>query len=175
MLCFLFTFRLRIAFLPMLLHLHQSQLDFLISFFGEKSSSIDQSTGCPQDPDLFVKKSNNLAGHAIANEALLPYFQASVDEFIFVLHVLASFLNWICIISPFFFVCWHLSYRCSKLHMTWMYQHLLQYDSRYGRRVGKQDNIFSYLFSFWHYLYSSDTLLVYFLMNNCMIQHWASG
>ena len=85
----MFTFRLRIAFLPMLLHLHQSQLDFLISFFGEKSSSIDQSTGCPQDPDLFVKKSNNLAGHAIANEALLPYFQASVDEFIFVLHVLA--------------------------------------------------------------------------------------
>ncbi|XWS54815.1 hypothetical protein CRYUN_Cryun10bG0121600 [Craigia yunnanensis] len=69
-------YRLRIAFLPMLLHLHQSQLDFLISFFGEKSSSIDQSTGCPQDPDLFGKQSNNLAGHAIANEALLPYFQA---------------------------------------------------------------------------------------------------
>ncbi|XP_022746308.1 autophagy-related protein 2-like [Durio zibethinus] len=64
-------YRLRIAFLPMLLHLHQSQLDFLISFFDEKSSSIDQSTG---GPDLFVK-SNNLTGHSIANEALLPYFQ----------------------------------------------------------------------------------------------------
>ncbi|XWS39960.1 hypothetical protein CRYUN_Cryun18bG0099200 [Craigia yunnanensis] len=76
-------YRLRIAFLPILLHLHQSQLDFLISFFGEKSSPIDQSTDFPQDPDLLVKKSNNIAGHAIANEALLPYFQASVDEFIF--------------------------------------------------------------------------------------------
>ncbi|XVF67592.1 hypothetical protein PTKIN_Ptkin10aG0133500 [Pterospermum kingtungense] len=67
-------YRLRIAFLPMLLRLHQSQLEFLISFFGEKSSSIDQSMG-PQEPDLLVKKSNNLAGHVIANEALLPYFQ----------------------------------------------------------------------------------------------------
>ncbi|XP_022725387.1 autophagy-related protein 2-like isoform X2 [Durio zibethinus] len=69
---------LQIAFLPMLLDLHQSQLDFLISFFGEKSSSIDQSTGCPQDPDLLVRKSCNLAGHAIANEALLPYFQFDI-------------------------------------------------------------------------------------------------
>ncbi|XVE93352.1 hypothetical protein REPUB_Repub01dG0184500 [Reevesia pubescens] len=68
-------YRLCIAFLPMRLHLHQSQLDFLISFFGEKSSSIDQSTGCPQDPELLVKKSCNLARHAIASEALLPYFQ----------------------------------------------------------------------------------------------------
>ncbi|XVE49181.1 hypothetical protein DITRI_Ditri01bG0061700 [Diplodiscus trichospermus] len=68
-------YRLRIAFLPLLLHLHQSQLDFLISFFGEKSSSVDQSTGCLQDPDLLVRKSCNIAGHAIANEALLPYFQ----------------------------------------------------------------------------------------------------
>ncbi|KAK6241046.1 Atg2/VPS13 [Theobroma cacao] len=96
-------YRLRIAFLPMLLHLHQSQLDFLISFFGERSSSIDQSTGCPQDPDLLVRKSDNLAGHGIANEALLPYFQASVDEFIFLLNwqILASLLNWIFIMSPF--------------------------------------------------------------------------
>ncbi|XWS62890.1 hypothetical protein CRYUN_Cryun06bG0049400 [Craigia yunnanensis] len=94
-------YRLRIAFLPMLLHLRQSQLDFLISFSGEKSSSIDQSTGCPQDLDLLVRESCNLAGHAIANEALLPYFQASVDEFIFVLHILASLLSWICVFNPF--------------------------------------------------------------------------
>ncbi|XVF01245.1 hypothetical protein REPUB_Repub04eG0071400 [Reevesia pubescens] len=68
-------YRLRIAFLPMRLHLHQSQLDFLISFFGEESSSIDQSIGCPQDPDLLARKSCNLAGHVVATEALLPYFQ----------------------------------------------------------------------------------------------------
>ncbi|OMO74070.1 hypothetical protein CCACVL1_16949 [Corchorus capsularis] len=67
-------YRLRIAFLPMLLHLHQSQLDFLISFFGERSPTVDQSAGCP-DPDLFARKSNNVAGRGIANEALLPYFQ----------------------------------------------------------------------------------------------------
>ncbi|GMJ12773.1 PEROXISOME UNUSUAL POSITIONING 1, AUTOPHAGY 2 [Hibiscus trionum] len=68
-------YRLRVALLPMRLHLHQSQLDFLISFFGEKSSSLNQSTSCPPDTDLLVRKSHNLAGHAIANEALLPYFQ----------------------------------------------------------------------------------------------------
>ncbi|MBA0614169.1 hypothetical protein Godav_014496 [Gossypium davidsonii] len=70
-------YRLRIALLPMRLQLHQSQLDFLISFFGEKSTSLDQTTSYPPDTDLLVKKSHNLAGHAIANEALLPYFQAS--------------------------------------------------------------------------------------------------
>ncbi|PPD78601.1 hypothetical protein GOBAR_DD24471 [Gossypium barbadense] len=69
-------YRLRIALLPMRLQLHQSQLDFLISFFGEKSTSLDQTTSYPPDTDLLVKKSHNLAGHAIANEALLPYFQA---------------------------------------------------------------------------------------------------
>lgn len=72
----------------MRLHLHQSQLDFLISFFGEKSTSLDQSTSCLPDTDLLVKKSHNLAGHAIANEALLPYFQASVA-----LHFYCMFLS----------------------------------------------------------------------------------
>ncbi|KAK4487321.1 hypothetical protein RD792_006063, partial [Penstemon davidsonii] len=39
--------RLRIALLPMRLHLHQSQLDFLISFFGGKRSSADTSPSTP--------------------------------------------------------------------------------------------------------------------------------
>ncbi|XP_050365139.1 autophagy-related protein 2 isoform X2 [Argentina anserina] len=71
-------YRLRVAFLPMLLHLHQCQLDFLIGFFGSKSSSVDQSSGCYQDSDgsnALPKNNNNLAGHAIAEEAFLPYFQ----------------------------------------------------------------------------------------------------
>lgn len=70
-------YRLHIALLPMLLHLHQSQLDFLISFFGE-STSGDQSPSHPQD--LGRSKSSpaeysNLGRHTIAVEALLPYFQ----------------------------------------------------------------------------------------------------
>lgn len=40
-----FPFRLSISFLPMLLQLHQSQLDFLISF------SVDRSLDCHQDTD----------------------------------------------------------------------------------------------------------------------------
>ncbi|KAL4615459.1 hypothetical protein ACB092_07G126400 [Castanea dentata] len=64
-------YRLRIAFLPILLHLHQSQLDFLIDFFGAKSSSVDQSPDCHQDAD----GSKLSQGHTIANEALLPFFQ----------------------------------------------------------------------------------------------------
>ncbi|GLT98314.1 hypothetical protein SLE2022_158230 [Rubroshorea leprosula] len=67
-------YRLRIAFLPMLLHFHQSQLDFLRSFFGEKSLSTEQSSVSLPEPSLTVR-SNNIAGHTIAEEALLPYFQ----------------------------------------------------------------------------------------------------
>jgi autophagy-related protein 2 len=72
--------RLRIAFLPVLLHLHQSQLDFLISFFGPKSLSAGQSSDQDQNSDsakTSATNSSNLAGHTIANEALLPFFQAS--------------------------------------------------------------------------------------------------
>ncbi|GKV37988.1 hypothetical protein SLEP1_g45946 [Rubroshorea leprosula] len=67
-------YRLCIAFLPMLLQLHQSQLDFLISFFGEKILSTEQSLDSLPEPSLSVR-SNNLAGHTIVEEALLPYFQ----------------------------------------------------------------------------------------------------
>ncbi|XP_058191622.1 autophagy-related protein 2 isoform X1 [Rhododendron vialii] len=71
-------YRLRVAFLPLLLHLHQSQLDFLISFFGGKNSSVDQSPNAHQDlsePEVFPEKSSNLGGHTISEEALLPFFQ----------------------------------------------------------------------------------------------------
>ncbi|XP_065870946.1 autophagy-related protein 2 isoform X2 [Euphorbia lathyris] len=69
-------YRLRVALLPMLLQLHQSQLDFLISFFGTKSLSTDQSSDHNQN-SYGAKSSlvNNLAGENIADEALLPYFQ----------------------------------------------------------------------------------------------------
>ncbi|KAL0743227.1 hypothetical protein Bca4012_084740 [Brassica carinata] len=64
--------RLRVALLPILLHLHQSQLDFLISFFGannlEKPVVSDGDSG---GSTLSV----SVKGHNIIEEALLPYFQ----------------------------------------------------------------------------------------------------
>jgi len=73
-----FPFRLSISFLTMLLHLHQSQLDFLISLSGANSSSVDQSLDCHQDTDC----SKLSRGHAIAKEALLSFFQASRVDFV---------------------------------------------------------------------------------------------
>ncbi|KAL2344831.1 hypothetical protein Fmac_006116 [Flemingia macrophylla] len=77
-------YRLNIAFLPVLLHLHQLQLDFLVNFFGGKNNTLKEQ--CPnrwQDiegskslPDK-SQKSKDIAFHSIAQEALLPYFQAS--------------------------------------------------------------------------------------------------
>ncbi|ESQ47980.1 hypothetical protein EUTSA_v10019879mg [Eutrema salsugineum] len=64
--------RLRIALLPILLHLHQSQLDFLICFFGANNLekpvvSVGESGGSTL--------SVSVKGHNIIEEALLPYFQ----------------------------------------------------------------------------------------------------
>ncbi|KAK6136896.1 hypothetical protein DH2020_029341 [Rehmannia glutinosa] len=72
---------LRIAILPMRLHLHQSQLDFLINFFGGKNSSADSSPstlGLSKSGEPF-EKSDNLQGRIINEEAFLPYFQESFD------------------------------------------------------------------------------------------------
>ncbi|KAL3814219.1 hypothetical protein ACJIZ3_015487 [Penstemon smallii] len=72
--------RLRIALLPMRLHLHQSQLDFLISFFGGKSSSADTSPNTPPGigkPGGLSETSDNIQGCSISEEAFLNYFQAS--------------------------------------------------------------------------------------------------
>ncbi|XP_059647781.1 autophagy-related protein 2 isoform X2 [Cornus florida] len=70
-------YRLRIAFLPMRLHLHQSQLDFLINFFGGKCSSVDQSPCPSQDSgeSMMLRNNSNFGSHTITEEALLPYFQ----------------------------------------------------------------------------------------------------
>lgn len=73
-------FRLNVAFLPMLLHLHQCQLDFLVDFFGRKSSLNHQFPNNCQDLEgskSLPEESKDSACHSIAQEALLPYFQAS--------------------------------------------------------------------------------------------------
>lgn len=71
-------YRLRVAFLPMRLHLHQSQLNFLINFFGGQSTSINSSKSATQDMLEAGKESHkttSLSGHTIVQEALLPFFQ----------------------------------------------------------------------------------------------------
>ncbi|KAI4295638.1 hypothetical protein L6164_035661 [Bauhinia variegata] len=71
-------YRLNVALLPVRLHLHQSQLDFLVNFFGKKSPLSDQFPKQCQDsegPECFPEKRKDLAHHTIASEALLPYFQ----------------------------------------------------------------------------------------------------
>lgn len=82
-------FRLCIGILPMLLHLHQCQLDFLVNFFGERSSSRNRSSGQPLDLDgsktISTTKSHD--GLTLAEEALLPYFQVSCSEYFLVMHV----------------------------------------------------------------------------------------
>lgn len=67
-------YRLQIAVLPMRLHLHQNHLEFLISFFGGKSSSLDHSQDMVES-DSLQQNAISLDGHSIIEEALLPYFQ----------------------------------------------------------------------------------------------------
>ncbi|KAE9607271.1 putative vacuolar protein sorting-associated protein [Lupinus albus] len=67
-------YRLNVAFLPILLHLHQRQLDFLVSFFGRKNSLNDQFPDM-EDSQSLPEKGKDLGSHSIAQEALLPYFQ----------------------------------------------------------------------------------------------------
>lgn len=70
-------YRLRIAFLPMRLHLHQNQLDFLISFFGGTKSAVTPSQSSSQNlsKSEIVAKRTKFGGNAVIEEALLPYFQ----------------------------------------------------------------------------------------------------
>ena len=95
MLIVAFPFRLHVALLPIILQLHQSQLDFLIAFFGAKGSLPDQSSDHNQNSGgAKPSATKNLAGHKIAVEALLPYFQASAQF---------SFIQVACYLSIIFF------------------------------------------------------------------------
>lgn len=87
-----FPFRLCIGFLPMILHLHQCQLDFLVNFFGERSSSGNRSSGQSLDSDgsKSISTTKSQDGLTLAEEALLPYFQASYGKFLMVMHVGAA-------------------------------------------------------------------------------------
>ncbi|XP_073159170.1 autophagy-related protein 2 isoform X2 [Henckelia pumila] len=70
--------RLRVALLPMRLHLHQSQLNFLINFFGNNNSSSEPSPSTTSITDKSgeqPEKSGNFSGPVISEEAFLPYFQ----------------------------------------------------------------------------------------------------
>ncbi|KAK9676253.1 hypothetical protein RND81_11G064700 [Saponaria officinalis] len=70
-------YRLRIAILPILLHLHQSQLDFLVAFFGNKRSPVEQQSDTENSglSDVSSGGDNKFNDDGIAEEALLPFFQ----------------------------------------------------------------------------------------------------
>nr|XP_043627470.1 autophagy-related protein 2 isoform X2 [Erigeron canadensis] len=75
-------YRLKVAILPMRLHLHQSQLEFLISFFGGKNMSPDHVQDIIE-LELPQKSYTSLGGCRIIEEALLPYFQKfSISSFV---------------------------------------------------------------------------------------------
>lgn len=66
----------------MLLHLHQCQLNFLVDFFGRKNPLNDHFPNNCHDSEgskSFTEKSKDHACHSITQEALLPYFQVSID------------------------------------------------------------------------------------------------
>ncbi|CAI9104344.1 OLC1v1002993C1 [Oldenlandia corymbosa var. corymbosa] len=70
-------YRLRVAILPIRLHLHQSQLNFLINFFGGQSLPVKPSDDTTYDMHVGEKQRGTVnVGHfTIIEEALLPYFQ----------------------------------------------------------------------------------------------------
>lgn len=83
-------YRLQVAVLPMRLHLHQSQLEFLIDFFGGKNSSDDHFQDIVES-DSPKKNTVNLGSNSIIEEALLPYFQKfSVSPFVVLVDYIPS-------------------------------------------------------------------------------------
>ncbi|KAL9275212.1 Autophagy-related protein [Drosera capensis] len=70
-------YRLRIAVLPLSLHLHQSQLDFLTAFFLGNSSPVGVSDQSNVMPTMYT----DLGSLPVIQEALLPFFQASSRVF----------------------------------------------------------------------------------------------
>ncbi|PKA52577.1 hypothetical protein AXF42_Ash001558 [Apostasia shenzhenica] len=69
-------YRLCLEVHPIRLHLDQSQIKFLISFFGN-GPSVEDSLGSCNDIDRSVseKRSKTYGSQAIVEEALLPFFQ----------------------------------------------------------------------------------------------------
>ncbi|GAB2294813.1 hypothetical protein Dimus_029008 [Dionaea muscipula] len=63
-------YRLQIAILPLSLHLHQRQLDFLTAFFLGNLSSVDVS-----DPSNMLSTRHYGSENLVIEEALLPFFQ----------------------------------------------------------------------------------------------------
>ncbi|XP_022638752.1 autophagy-related protein 2 isoform X1 [Vigna radiata var. radiata] len=74
-------YRLNVTILPLLLHLHQRQLDFFVDFFGRKNTLKGQFPNSSQDLEgskSLLEKTKQDKGHvfhSVAPEALLPYFQ----------------------------------------------------------------------------------------------------
>ncbi|KAI4375988.1 hypothetical protein MLD38_013792 [Melastoma candidum] len=71
-------YRLSVAFLPLRLHLHQRQLDFLINFFGKEDLPQEpspSSNNCSGSSKLLAMEVQNDSADHVAAEALLPYFQ----------------------------------------------------------------------------------------------------
>ncbi|KAJ0983593.1 hypothetical protein J5N97_011848 [Dioscorea zingiberensis] len=72
-------YRLHLELLPIRLHLDQSQLNFLIHFFGKDADRISSQPNEPNDvekSEISGKKKVNYGKKAIVEEALLPFFQA---------------------------------------------------------------------------------------------------
>ncbi|KAK8960382.1 hypothetical protein KSP40_PGU008309 [Platanthera guangdongensis] len=70
-------YRLFLECLPIRLHLDQSQISFLVSFFGDQST-VEDSLPMSKDVDrsfISEKKNNACRSPAIVEEALLPFFQ----------------------------------------------------------------------------------------------------
>ncbi|KAJ0983472.1 hypothetical protein J5N97_011727 [Dioscorea zingiberensis] len=71
-------YRLHLELLPIRLHLDQSQLNFLIHFFGKDADRISSQPNEPNDvekSEISGKKKVNYGKKAIVEEALLPFFQ----------------------------------------------------------------------------------------------------
>lgn len=67
--------RLHLEFLPIRLHLDQSQLNFLINFFGKDADRINSQPNDLEKSQIPGKKVN-YGTKTIVEEALLPFFQA---------------------------------------------------------------------------------------------------
>ncbi|XP_031482681.1 autophagy-related protein 2 isoform X1 [Nymphaea colorata] len=68
-------YRLKLSLLPLRLHLHQSQVDFLVSFFSHGHPSSDQFSSVPNDLGRPCTFATSVSQLNVVEEALLPFFQ----------------------------------------------------------------------------------------------------